>query len=73
MFTLAGYGSADCTEVVEKAALNYSPVMLGLIITIFVIIGVLVASIVLMIKQMSAYKDDLRNYQVLKGDDSATV
>lgn len=72
-FCNEGFGGNDCTQPVEAEQLNYSPVMLGLIITIFVIIGILVASIVLMIKQMAAYKDDLRNYQVLKGDDSATV
>jgi hypothetical protein len=41
--------------------------MLGLIITLFVIIGILVASVVLMIRQVAAYRDDIANYQLLKG------
>lgn len=43
---------------------NYSPALLGLIITLFIIIGILVASVVLMIRQVSAYRDDMTNYQV---------
>jgi hypothetical protein len=63
-FCNAGYGGADCTQATQAAELNYSPVMLGLIVTIFVIIGILVGSIILMVRQLSAYKDDMRNYQV---------
>jgi hypothetical protein len=63
-FCNTGYGGADCSTETEAASLNYSPVMLGLIITIFIIIFILVGSIILMVRQLSAYKDDLRNYQV---------
>lgn len=55
--------------VVDLNALNYSPALLGLIITLFIIVLVLIGSIVLMIKQIAAYKEDMTNYQVLKGGD----
>lgn len=66
-----GYGGADCTssDAVVLAPSSYSPALTGLIITLFVIIGVLVASVTIMIKQVSAYRDDVSNYQVLKGGD----
>ena len=51
---------------VSVETLNYSPALLGLIITLFIIIAILVGSLVFMLKQMSAYKEDLTNYQVLK-------
>jgi len=76
-FCNRGFEGVDCTTTTSTAPppLNYSPALLGLIVTIFVIIGVLGASIVLMIRQMAAYKDDIANYQVLKGgeDESTTV
>lgn len=69
-FCNRGYGGADCAKTGSKApASTYSPALLGLIITLFVIIAVLVASVVLMIKQVAAYKEDVSNYQVLKGGD----
>ena len=43
--------------------------LLGLIITLFVIIGALVAAVVLMIRQVAAYREDVSNYQILKGGD----
>ena len=49
--------------------LNYSPALLGLIITLFVIIALLVCGVFVMIKQVGAYRDDIANYQVLKGGD----
>lgn len=71
-FCNKGYTGADCATVVTSAgpsSLNYSPVLLGLIITIFVIIALLVGGILLMVRQVSAYKEDMSNYQVLKGGD----
>lgn len=69
-----GYGGVDCTESdTEAEALNYSPALLGLIITLFVIIALLVMGVVMMIKQVSAYRDDIANYQVLKGGDEDGV
>jgi len=72
-----GWSGADCSTESSTASsgssLNYSPALLGLIITLFVIIAVLVVSIVLMIKQLSAYREDIANYQVLKGDEDSTV
>lgn len=50
-------------------ALNYSPALLGLSITLFIVIGVLVGSIYLLYRQITAYKDDVSNYQVLRGGD----
>ena len=69
-FCNRGFGGADCTKTGPKTPTsNYSPALLGLIITLFVIIAVLVGSIVLMIKQVAAYREDVSNYQVLKGGD----
>jgi len=41
--------------------------LLGLIITLFIIIGALVAAVVMMIRQVAAYREDVSNYQMLKG------
>lgn len=51
------------------AAAGYSPAMTGLIVTLFVVIVFLVVGIYIMFKQVSAYKEDVTNYQVLKGGD----
>jgi hypothetical protein len=66
-----GYRGDDCTNVgtVEEDALNYSPALLGLIITLFIIVALLVLGVFTMIKQVSAFRDDIANYQVLKGGD----
>ena len=61
-----GYSGSSCTENSSSSS-KYSSAMLGLIITLFVIIGILVASVVLMIRQVAAYRDDIANYQLLKG------
>jgi hypothetical protein len=70
-----GYYGSDCTETSTSSSSNYSPALLGLIITLFIIVVVLVGSIVFMVRQMNAYKEDLANYQVLKGseEESAVV
>ena len=49
----------------------YSPVMTGLIVTLLLIIGTLVASIVMLFKQVTAYKDDVDNYLSLRGEDAS--
>lgn len=67
-----GYEGSACTTKSSNEA-NYSPTLLGLIITLFVIIGALVGGIFLMIRQLAAYKEDLSNYQALKGDETETV
>lgn len=73
-----GYTGADCSQKeYNDTQLNYSPALLGLIITLFVIIIVLVGSIVYMVRQISAYKEDMANYAALQssshGDESAVV
>ena len=47
--------------------------MMGLIITLFIVIVCLVVGIYVMFKQVSARKDDVSNYQVLKGGDDELV
>lgn len=76
LFHFIGYAGSDCTQSSStSSSLNYSPALLGLIITLFIIVAILVASIVFMVRQMNAYKEDLANYQVLKGteEESAVV
>lgn len=41
-FCNRGFGGAACAQAQDEEALNYSPALLGLIITLFVIIGLLV-------------------------------
>lgn len=64
-----GYSGAACAQVAGEEQLNYSPALLGLIITLFVIIALLVGGIFLMIRQLAAFKEDISNYQALRGDD----
>lgn len=62
-----GYSGKACTSKAHSSSeddLNYSPALLGLIITLFVIIALLVGGIFLMIRQLAAYKEDITNYQV---------
>lgn len=65
-----GYGGANCAAGADtdSSSSAYSPALTGLIVTLFVIILALVGSIVYMYKQVSAYKDDMAHYQVLRGD-----
>lgn len=56
-------------SLISGNTLNYSPAILGLTITLFIIVLLLIGSIYLMIKQIAAYKEDISNYQVLKGGD----
>ncbi len=75
-FCNKGYSGKDCSSSSSSSSssLNYSPALLGLIITLFVIISLLVGSILFMFRQIKAYKEDMANYQVLKGgDDDSTV
>eukprot|EP01038_Epipyxis_sp_PR26KG_P014665 gene14665-19702_t len=66
-----GYTGSDCstasTSSSSSSNLNYSPALLGLIITLFIIVSLLVFGVVYMAKQLEAYKQDIANYQVLKG------
>jgi hypothetical protein len=73
-----GFSGNDCADKGDISTdLNYSPALLGLIVTLAIIITLLVAGIVLMIKQVQAFKEDMTHYQMLRGDgeneDSATV
>jgi hypothetical protein len=71
-FCNKGYSGSDCSQTTSSASsssLNYSPALLGLSITLFIIIAILVIGLVLMFRQMMAYKEDMSNYQVLKGDE----
>jgi len=70
-----GYTGSACADTVKAAGINYSPALLGLIITLFIIVIVLAGSIAYMARQMNAYREDIANYQVLKGgdDESAVV
>eukprot|EP00602_Paraphysomonas_sp_CaronLab_P006945 CAMPEP_0185024860 /NCGR_PEP_ID=MMETSP1103-20130426/8041_1 /TAXON_ID=36769 /ORGANISM="Paraphysomonas bandaiensis, Strain Caron Lab Isolate" /LENGTH=263 /DNA_ID=CAMNT_0027557931 /DNA_START=200 /DNA_END=991 /DNA_ORIENTATION=+ len=70
-----GYKGKDCSTKSSSSGddLNYSPALLGLIITLFVIIALLVGGIFLMIRQLAAYKEDMTNYQALKGDESEAI
>jgi hypothetical protein len=74
-FIGSGFSGADCSAATAAPPPNYSPALLGLIITLFIIVVLLAGSIVFMVRQMDAYKEDLANYQSLKGgdDDSAVV
>eukprot|EP01034_Spumella_vulgaris_P021474 gene21474-27509_t len=67
-----GYTGNDCTQKVDTSTtLNYSPALLGLIITLFIIICVLIGSVLFMVRQISAYKEDMANYRQLQGTQSA--
>lgn len=69
-----GFSGASCITTGNDNNSNYSPTLTGLIITLFIIILALVASIIYMYRQVSAYKDDMAHYQVLRGDmDDETV
>lgn len=72
-FCNEGYGGPACTitgSALEYASHpGYSPAMLGLTITLGIIIAALVISIIMMIRQVAAYRNDIANYQVLKGGD----
>ncbi len=73
-FFSLGFTGEDCMKVDSAAALNYSPALLGLIITLFIIVVLLAGSIVFMVRQMDAYKEDLAHYQTLKsGDEDSAV
>ena len=62
--TRAGYSGSNCMQSTESEGLNYSPVLMGLIITLFIIIALLGAGLALMIRQVNAYREDVANYQV---------
>jgi hypothetical protein len=68
-FCNKGFGGSDCTGADDGSGRNYSPALLGLIITLFILIGFLVGSLIIMFRQMEAYKTDMAHYQVLKGSE----
>lgn len=70
-FCFDGWKGKDCNDKKGDSSddLNYSPALLGLIVTLFVIIGFLVAGIVMLIRQVQAYKEDVTHYQMLGGGD----
>lgn len=68
-FCNRGYSGSNCMQSTESEGLNYSPVLMGLIITLFIIIALLGAGLALMIRQVNAYREDVANYQALKGED----
>lgn len=68
-FCNRGYTGSDCTRTTEETSSNYSPALLGLIITLFIIVCCLAIGLLFMVRQISAYKDDLAHYEVLKGGD----
>lgn len=75
-FCNKGYKGKDCTEKESdssSSSLNYSPALLGLIITLFVIVCLLVGGLFYMVRQLQAYKEDMANYQVLKGIDEESM
>lgn len=68
-----GYTGSACTDSDSSDSINYSPALLGLIITLFIIVGLLGVSVIYMVRQMNAYKEDLANYQVLKGSEDEST
>ena len=66
-----GFSGSACDVTGSSSSSSYSPALTGLIISLFVIILTLVGAIVYMYKQVSAYKDDMAHYQVLKGDEDS--
>ena len=68
-----GFAGDDCTEKDGSSSeQNYSPALLGLVITLFVVSMLLVGLIVFMIKQVNAYRQDASNYMALHGGDTDT-
>lgn len=67
-----GYTGADCTKSDGDSDLNYSPALLGLIITLFIIVCALAAGLLFMVRQIAAYKEDMAHYEVLKGEDESS-
>jgi len=77
-FVTIGSSGKDCSlsSDDEKTASSsstftnkYAPVILGLIVTAVIIIGALSAGIVLVYKQVIAYKEDVENYRSLRDED----
>jgi hypothetical protein len=62
---VTGYTGSDCSKKTSEESLNYSPALLGLIITLFIIVCALAAGLLFMIRQISAYKEDMAHYQLL--------
>ena len=56
----------------DSSSLNYSPALLGLIITLFIIVCALAGGLLFMVRQIAAYKDDMAHYEVLKGEEESS-
>ncbi len=69
---LLGYTGADCSKTASEESLNYSPALLGLIITLFIIVCALAAGLLFMVRQLAAYKEDMAHYEVLRGEDESS-
>jgi hypothetical protein len=65
-YVRTGYTGSDCSKKTSEESLNYSPALLGLIITLFIIVCALAAGLLFMISQISAYKEDMAHCQVLQ-------
>jgi hypothetical protein len=64
-YYVVGYTGTDCSvTATTSTTLNYSPALLGLSITLFIIIFLLIGAVVLLIRQVAAYKEDVTHYQV---------
>jgi len=66
---MIGYSGDSCVTASVSISGAASPVILGLIITLMVITGLLVSGIVLVFRQINAYRDDVENYRALRGND----
>lgn len=70
-FCDTGYTGDDCTLTTSEteAVTQKSSSLTGLIVTLFVLITFLVGAVVVMFKQVRAYKEDNANYMALAGGD----
>ncbi len=66
-----GYTGDDCslTMAETQEVAQKSGSLTGLIVTLFVLIVLLVGAVLMMYKQVSAYKEDNANYMALAGGD----
>lgn len=71
-FCNEGYYGADCSSSSDKTDFmsGYTSALMGLIVTLLVIIGVLVGGVVVLVRQISAFKEDVENYRALQDDDN---
>lgn len=67
-----GYYGPDCGSFGDSSDVisGYTSALMGLIVTLLVIIGVLVGGVVVLVRQISAFKEDVENYRALQDDDN---